>query len=220
MLVDYIHYRPSDELNAIAEWTERLLPSNWLDHIPHDTSKRLPHLLGRMLLFRRLSLLGYAHTNLPRLYYTPEGKPYFAEQLYFNIAYTNDLIVIAFSERQEVGIDVEQIRPLSWQSFESYFTHEEWTKIARLKYPSKKLINYWVIKEAASKLTGEGLDIPYHKIKIKKNTIRLDKIAYHHQELNLLSHCVAHIVTPSPCKNLVINNITYQLAAGLRVVRA
>ena len=220
MIVDYILYRPSDDMNAIAEWAERLLPSNWLDHIPHTPSKRLPHLLGTMLLFRRLSLLGYSFMNLPRLYYTPEGKPYFAEQLYFNVSYTNDLIVLAFSERQEVGVDVEQIRPISWRSFESYFTHEEWNKIAKLKYPSKKLINYWVIKEAASKLTGEGLEIPYHKIKFKKYTIRLDKVIYHHQALDLTSNCVAHVVTKSPCKNLLINNVTYQLAAGLRVVRA
>lgn len=220
MLVDYIRQNHSDELVAIAEWTERLLPSSWLESIPHDVEKRIPYLLGRMLLCRRLRLLGYSYFNLPRMYYTPKGKPYFGEQLYFSVTSTTELIVLAFSERQEVGIGAEQIRPISWQSYISNFSRAEWRTIRKQKYPSKNLINYWVIKEAATQLIDETLDFSYSNIKFKKDKIQLNKTVYYCTELDLSSSCIAKIITQQPCKKPVINNITHQLASGLRIVRA
>ena len=79
MTVDYLLYQPSAEIQATADWMERLLPESWLKSIPSHTQpqRRLHFLLGRTLLYRRLGLLGYSYVDLPSMYYTTLGKPFF-----------------------------------------------------------------------------------------------------------------------------------------------
>lgn len=234
MMVDYLLYQPSIDIQGVAVWMEQLLPESWLQPIYtfnkptqystlYSTQRSIPHLkflLGRTLLYRRLTLMGYDYVNLPKMYYTESGKPFFKTPLYFNLAYTKGIVLLAFSTKTEVGIDVERIRPISWASFETYFEHEAWKTIAKDDYPTKALINYWVIKEAATKLKGVGLDFPHEKVRFDSNRVILDKSVYYHQKLSLPPVFIAQVVTKEKQGIIKAQNVTPQISQSLYVVRA
>ena len=155
---------------------------------------------------------GYNYTNLPEMKYTIQGKPYFEEDIHFGFSYHQDMILVAISKNQPIGVDVETIRPISWQSFESYFPEDRWFRISRNSNPTKQLIDSWVIKEATSKL--EGLPSKAQKkdsIKYRNQKIYANGQKYYYQDLNLPVQYIGKIVTQQKVKNLQISNLTNQL---------
>ena len=211
MYIDYIIQSACKEAQAIAHWSEYLLPPSWLKRLKHSSNKEQT-LIGRMLLFRKMTTLGYNYTNLPEMKYTIQGKPYFEENIYFGFAYHQDMILVALSETQPIGIDVETIRPISWQSFENHFTKDKWFRISKNPNPTKQLIDSWVAKEAANKL--EGLPPKAQKetsIKYRNQKMYSNGHKYYYQDLKLPVQYIGKIVTQRKVKNLRLCNVTNQL---------
>jgi 4'-phosphopantetheinyl transferase len=95
-----------------------------------------------------------------------KGKPqlqkgFGKKKFSFNISYSYDLIIFAFSRYLNLGVDVEFIRPIPdfHEIVNDYFHPEERT--AFMKIPlckrQKAFFDYWTRKEAFVKATGEGL---------------------------------------------------------------
>lgn len=81
---------------------------------------------------------------------TPEGKPFITNNtLGFNISNCQDYIACAVGY-QELGVDIEQHRPVHPKLFRKILTPQE---IKNSVTP----LRAWVIKEAYSKLLGTGL---------------------------------------------------------------
>ena len=116
------------------------------------------HEAGRQLLQQ---LCGGA---LPEIAYTKLGKPYFVDSpLHFSISHTHRHAFCVISDKP-VGIDAEEtdrnIRPelaeklLSPTEMEQYRLSDE---------PALALLKFWVLKEAAGKCAGEGMQLwPNH----------------------------------------------------------
>jgi phosphopantetheinyl transferase len=211
MYVDYVIQSACKEAQAIAHWSEYLLPPSWLKRLEYSNNQEQT-LIGRMLLFRRMATLGYNYTNLPEMKYTIQGKPYFEENIYFGFSYNQDMILVATSDDQPIGIDVETIRPISWQSFESHFPKDKWFRISRNSNPTKQLIDSWVVKEATNKL--EGLPERSQKndsIKYRNQKIYANGQKYYYQDLDLPVQYIGKVVTQQKVKNLKISNLTNQL---------
>lgn len=95
---------------------------------------------------------------LPRIEITPRGKPYFPENsLHFSITHTKGHAFCVLAE-QNVGIDAELLsRKLNLSLAEKILSPGEKAQFDAASDKHRALLTFWVLKEAAAKLSGEGL---------------------------------------------------------------
>ncbi len=123
----------------------------------------------RALLARYLGLEAVAI----QFVHGPQGKPALADpscSLRFNASNSGSLAAYAFTTGCEIGVDVEQHRPLC--DFESiagrFFSPEETAELLDLS-PNEKtagFFNCWTRKEAFIKAMGGGLSIPLDSFRV------------------------------------------------------
>jgi 4'-phosphopantetheinyl transferase len=107
--------------------------------------------------------------------YGDRGKPLLAEpfcqsQLQFNVSHSQNLALYAIACGREVGVDVEQIRPI--RDFDRlaarFFSAREYAHLQKLE-PEARLepfFGYWTCKEAYVKACGVGLSQPTREIEV------------------------------------------------------
>jgi 4'-phosphopantetheinyl transferase len=104
--------------------------------------------------------------------YTEYGKPFLdgPEDLRFNVSHTEDLALIAFVKKRDIGIDVERIRPQRdvKQVAERFFSARERQDLDRLSGDElhAAFFRCWTRKEAYIKAKGEGLSLPLHEFDV------------------------------------------------------
>ena len=86
------------------------------------------------------------------------GKPVLPDGPCFNLSHSGDKVVLA-EDDWDVGVDVEQIAPWSWQVAKKVFTSRE---LAWLRNQSSEAAFYrlWTGKEAIMKALGLGFQLP------------------------------------------------------------
>ena len=89
---------------------------------------------------------------------TDRGKPCFVDSpWHFSISHTHRRVFCALS-RQNIGIDAEELdRNINLRLAEKILSPEEKKRFEAAEDPRKALLTFWVLKEAAAKLSGEGL---------------------------------------------------------------
>ena len=114
---------------------------------------RSGHDVGRELL--AASYREMTGNVLPSIAVTERGKPYFVDShLHFSISHTKNHAFCALSDRP-VGIDAEEMdRGINLKLAEKILSPAE---KARFDGTREMLLRFWVLKEAAAKLSGEGL---------------------------------------------------------------
>lgn len=110
--------------------------------------------------------LGVAPNHVA-IYRTATGKPFLTKDrqdhptITFNLSHAHGRALIAVSNGQEVGIDLESVRSEVNASAlsERYFSSSEHTAIMQLTQTqrAKRFFRYWVAKEALLKAQGIGL---------------------------------------------------------------
>lgn len=119
-------------------------------------------IVGRGLL--RIILGRY--TNLEphhlKFSYSSRGKPALScNSLQFNLSHSQGLVLYAITRDRQIGIDLEQIRPVSdiEQLSKSCFSARESDLICSLPCQEQQnaFFQIWTAKEAYLKATGEGL---------------------------------------------------------------
>lgn len=149
------------------------------------------HLVKHIMLFqksmeRSLSALGYTllayliksnDVLLQSLHHGPYGRPYIEEFLGdFNISRSNNIVICALSAQGRVGIDIEYIKPIPLEAYESQFTSLEWQDIIGANDSIQRFYNFWTRKEAIIKLDGRGLHIPLNQLSLKTTPTYYDGI--------------------------------------------
>ena len=114
------------------------------------------HEAGRLLL-PRLYERRYGKP-LPPVEKTPAGKPYFpGNEAYFSISHTKKNVFCVLSDRP-VGLDAEEAdRPVKPSLARHILSKGELAQYECAQDPRLALLTFWVLKEAAAKLTGEGI---------------------------------------------------------------
>jgi len=104
--------------------------------------------------------------NLVRIDYSSSGQPIIADDpnVYCSIAHSFGMAV-GVSSRFKIGVDIEKIRPHD-ESLLKFIATEREIKMFNENDQNILVTKIWVIKEAASKALGLGINYPFSKIKI------------------------------------------------------
>ena len=117
---------------------------------------RTGHEAGRVLLaelYRRET--GEA---LPPIVISPRGKPFFADSpWHFSISHTQKHAFCVL-DRENIAIDAEELdRRVNPRLAERILSPGEKAQLDAAADRTRALLTFWVLKEAAAKLSGEGL---------------------------------------------------------------
>ena len=126
-----------------------------------ELNGRTGHDAGRALLARL-----YPGESLPAIGVTERGKPYFVDSpWHFSISHTPYRAFCVLSERP-VGIDAEETdRDINLRLAEKILSPVEKAQFDAVEDKRSALLKFWVLKEAAAKLSGEGLKgYPNHTV--------------------------------------------------------
>ena len=96
--------------------------------------------------------------DLPEIRITDRGKPYFPDSpWHFSISHTSKHAFCILS-RHNVGLDAEELdRKVNLKLAEKILSPSEKQQFDAAENKEKALLTFWVLKEAAAKLSGEGL---------------------------------------------------------------
>ena len=96
--------------------------------------------------------------DLPEIRVTHRGKPYFPDSDWqFSISHTPKHAFCVLS-RNNVGLDAEELdRKVNLKLAEKILSSGEKSQFEAAENKEKALLTFWVLKEAAAKLSGEGL---------------------------------------------------------------
>ncbi|MHA4810738.1 4'-phosphopantetheinyl transferase family protein [Flavitalea flava] len=133
---------------------------------------RVSNLLGKVLLLEGLKKIGMDGLYLENLKYNRYNRPYLSGNLDFNISHSGEYVLCAIGKDVKLGIDIEEIKPVSFPDFEDIMTHREWEVIGTSADQLKAFITFWTIKESVVKADNRGLFIPLREIYISENMAR------------------------------------------------
>ena len=96
--------------------------------------------------------------TLPEIAVTDRGKPYFVDSpWHFSISHTKKRVFCALS-RKNIGIDAEELdRNVNLNLAEKVLSPGERAQYAAAEDRNRAFLTFWVLKEAAAKLAGTGL---------------------------------------------------------------
>ena len=117
---------------------------------------RTGHEAGRALL--KEAYREAAGETLPEIAVTDRGKPYFPDSpWHFSISHTKSHAFCVLSDRP-VGIDAEELdRNINLALAEKILSPGEKQQYDAAADKRRALLTFWVLKEAAAKLSGQGL---------------------------------------------------------------
>lgn len=96
--------------------------------------------------------------DLPPILKTERGKPYFVDSTYyFSISHTRRHAFCVLA-KENIAIDAEEAdRPIDLRLAEKVLSPSEKAQFDASEDKRRALLTFWVLKEAAVKLSGEGL---------------------------------------------------------------
>ena len=114
------------------------------------------HHAGRQLL--RQMFLAHYGCEPPAIAIAPQGKPYFpGSSVHFSISHTRDRVFCVLAPHP-VGIDAErQDRAIDLRLAQKILSPTELLRYEAAADKREALLRLWVLKEAAVKCTGQGL---------------------------------------------------------------
>ena len=95
---------------------------------------------------------------MPPILNTPRGKPYFEDSpWHFSISHTPKHAFCALS-KHNLGIDAEEAdRKINLRLADKILSPSEKAQFDAAPDKRRALLTFWVLKEAAAKISGEGL---------------------------------------------------------------
>ncbi|GAA3624999.1 4'-phosphopantetheinyl transferase family protein [Flavivirga jejuensis] len=169
---------------------------------------RHTNLFGKILLIEALLKMGIQHRSLENLYYNQYGRPFIDTNLDFNISHSHDMVVCAIGRNIRLGIDIEKIRFIDFENFQSAFSEDQLNQIKKSNDPKQKFFLYWTIKESVVKADGRGFHAPLKEIQVTNNTATIDNNFWNLEILQInkeYSVCLASDSKPNSIKLINLN---------------
>jgi 4'-phosphopantetheinyl transferase len=133
----------------------------------------------------------------------PYGKLSLADHsLSFNISHSQDWTALAFTLTDEVGVDIEMLRPMPDLSrmVEHWFSPDEIASLSALASEEKLASFYhiWTQKEAFLKARGEGLSFPTKDFSVSTNPTQPGRVMSIRGDLEEASYWKMECHAPVP----------------------
>jgi 4'-phosphopantetheinyl transferase len=160
---------------------------------------QLTRLTGR-LLWRKVLLendLPFSAFEHPT--FGPHGKP-MEVGFGLNISHSADLVLMAFSGQQAIGVDVERIRKVDIPSFTKQFSKCEIASIVGREDTEAAFFEAWTRKESVVKALGKGLTKKLIEIEADDHgCFEIDQVIWHTQSVAVPEGFKAHLATTMLC---------------------
>ncbi len=130
--------------------------------------------LGRAALRRLLAAYSGVEAGALIIRVDERGKPHLPAGYgpAFSVAHSGEMLLLAFSGAEAIGVDVEQVRALTaWPGvIDSVLHPSEKAAMNRLPPAARPgdFFSYWTLKEALSKAAGLGLALPFPEVHIAR----------------------------------------------------
>ena len=160
----------SDEIEAVLSVAERARARRFHHRRDHDR-----YVVQAGLLRRVLAHYAKCSPQSLRFHSGAKGKPALhpssgLDDIAFNLSHSAGLILLAMSVGVEVGVDLEQLRPIPEQGAiaDTHFTPAETAALATSPEASRTegFYRLWTAKEAVLKATGDGISELLGKVEI------------------------------------------------------
>lgn len=174
---EYLTLLPADSQTEIVKY------KRWQD--------RQARLIGRLLLLQGLNKFGLKTPTLADIKFNDYKRPYFEGSLDFNISHSGEYVICALSNAGKVGVDIEKIKLINFNSFKHILSPEEQKTLSTAEDKYSLFYSIWTKKEAAIKADGRGLYVPVKNIKIKPNKAIIEKQPWFLKELKIADDYVA-----------------------------
>jgi phosphopantetheinyl transferase len=107
-------------------------------------------------------LAGYVNLPLEQLHFSkhPSGKPFIKNTaVEFNLSHSGQMILLAVTQSDAVGIDVEKNRAVkNWRKIaEKVFSKSQLNELQNSKKPAEAFCRIWTEFESIQKMTGNGV---------------------------------------------------------------
>ncbi len=191
---------------------EALVYSRYLNLLPNHITEGIERyrkwedsqasLMGKLLLRKGLEELGL-NFSLKDLKYNKYGRPYIEGGLDFNISHSGDYALCAISSTNKVGVDLQEIKPISISDFKGQFLEEEWEIINCSEDKCKKFYHYWTAKEAAIKAAGKGLSIHLKEVRIMGDKVSVEGELWGLKTLQFHKDYILQVVSDKDIQNKV-----------------
>ncbi len=102
---------------------------------------------------------------MPAIAHDQHGKPFFParSEIHFNLSHCCGGIACVISS-EEVGVDMELVRPLRKGVLRRSFSAEEAADVNSNSDPDRQFFCYWTLKESFVKAIGVGISYPLNKV--------------------------------------------------------
>lgn len=121
--------------------------------------------------------------DLSDIKHTIFNKPFFYETFFFSIAHSENFVICAASVENNIGIDVEKIKPIDVLLLKDSFTTEEWQMMEQKKFAVDYFYYLWTRKEAVLKAIGKGVYEEMGNIAVLKEEIIYEKQPYYFSDI-------------------------------------
>ncbi|HVG13621.1 MAG TPA: 4'-phosphopantetheinyl transferase superfamily protein [Chitinophagaceae bacterium] len=166
-------------------------------------------LLGKALLLYGLKQLQLSDYSLDNLKYTEYDRPYFNDDLDFNISHAGEYIICALSKTNKVGVDIEHVIKVPVEDYESNFTDDEWEIIFSADDMLYSFFEHWTKKEAFLKAIGMGLNTPLHEIETKTGKIHWEEKDWFLHKVNIEDGYISYLSCDVPKPFLATEQVNF-----------
>lgn len=188
---------PEDIDTQLINNFKNAIPDNLLSFVNFEKEKiTLAHSLAGRYLLNELLLTSQNNVNELEISLSEYKRPFLSNSSWqFSISHSHRAVVCTISEHLIVGIDIENIRPININEFQSQFLKDEFKAIKKdLSY--KTFYYYWCSKEAITKAIGKGLYVDMSLIQISEpDSFILNNEVWHINTVDISDNYICSLAT-------------------------
>ena len=115
---------------------------------------------SRFMIGLLIEKMGVNNLSVDQMSFSEFGKPSLPS-VYVSISHSGDFIAVAVSDSEDIGIDIQEQKPINLRDFESFLSQSEQNKLSKLNDDQcqKSFFEIWTKKEAVMKADGRGMSL-------------------------------------------------------------
>lgn len=166
-------------------------------------------LFGNLLVLEGLKASGYENADAKEIMYTEYNRPYMQGMPDFNVSHSGEFTVCAITQKNILGVDIEEVKHIPVEDFTGNFSEEEMRRIIEDK-SLEYFYTLWTQKEAFLKAIGKGLNVPLNQVQVNDSIISWQGKNWYLHELKLDAGYKCHVCIDTPKPEIETREIKFQ----------